>query len=400
MELEKEVEVAKRQKAEAQNREEVAKRQKAEAQAENYRQAALGAKKTTERWLREGVDVLATAFDQAPVVEFWLPLESLQNWSGVNWNEFVEVDRSKTETLVIQKRMSKSKLLDSSPYELVDTHNGWNRLTQDATLFIKGVPHSELSTAVLIEWVGQDTVGFPDKEHKSKLLRDGLRLYQRCGGQREVHMAISDLSRVVAVRITNVRDDGTPVVEKTAVRSGGTVVRDILNAYSSATPSQLSVTIKCWEFLEGGSATRPKYSKVYASRVLGGGLHGQVFGTQDQTFVKEERKLEECIAETQALRKLNANAVRYVPILHTISKSKMAFRASPVGSPARQLQGLARAWSIGAQLVTCLHETHTKALLCHRDVRPDNVVFLDEGKENEQVCIAFLCIAFLLIMSL
>ena len=338
-----------------------------------YRRAAIGAKHTTERWLTEGMGMLASVFEQAPVVNFWLPPASTQVWTGINWSKFAEQDVENTETAKIQPNMTKSTLGPMSPYELVDTHKGWKKLTQDATLFLKGIPHSELTAAVLIEWVGQDTTGFPDRLHQSKLLRDGIRMYHRCGGNRHVHMVISDLCRVVAVRILRVDADGIPVVEKTAVLTGGTMVQDILNAFAAASPSLLSVASRWWEFQTGGTEGRPRYTKFHATRVLGGGLHGTVFELHDG-FVKEQKHDGDCEAEAQALKKLNEHEVPYVPTLLGLDKTNTAFRASPVGSPARQLQGLARAWSLGAHLVICLQEAHTKAHLCHRDIRPDNVV--------------------------
>ena len=198
-----------RMKAEAETK-------RAEAEAAMYLRAALGAKNTSERWLVDGFNILARAYDEAKVVDFWLPFVSAQMWTGVDWEKFAVQNRANTESAVIQDKMTLSKLHSKSPYELVDTHNGWNKLTQDGTLFLKNAPHSELTAAVLVEWVGQDSVPFPDHSHKSKLLRDGLRLYKNCGGQRQVHMVISDLCRAVAVRILGVQNDGIPIVEKTS----------------------------------------------------------------------------------------------------------------------------------------------------------------------------------------
>jgi hypothetical protein len=248
-------------------------------------------------------------------------------------------------------------------------------------LFVRDAPQVEVSVAALFEWVGQDEAGFPSKRHKAKFMRDCIRLWKRCGGKREVHGAISDLSRIVAVRFQGLDDAGSPVAVKTTVMSGPEV-RAVLTAFAAAPLEALSVKLKSWQFQQdekqaGSVRTRSASYLVHGQSVLGSGLHGTVFSVAaDPTrFVKEQKCRADCESEVAALRTLRLAGVPSVPKLCSVSKDGMAFQASPVGHPVRELQGQVCVFDVGAQLVRCLKSAHVEAKLCHRDVRPSNVVY-------------------------
>jgi len=171
------------------------------AEKELYRLATLRAKSTTERVLATPDDILSDAYDKAEICPFWLPdAPENEKWDAP-WADYTVTDPTRTEMKTIQPAFSDKfipKFPSASPYELVDTHSPWNHLTQDATLFMRGTSQVELTAAAIFELVGQDETGFPSKRHKSKFLRDCMRLYIRCGSDREVHGVITDLSRAVA----------------------------------------------------------------------------------------------------------------------------------------------------------------------------------------------------------
>ena len=131
--------------------------------------------------------------------------------------------------------------------------------------------------------MGQDEKPFPSKKHKAKFIRDCVRVHHRCGGDREVHGIISDLSRIVAVKLVGLGDDGTPIVVKTPVFSGDGV-QDVLTRFAFAPATALSVRDVSWDMHCGRSIV----THVRAGRVLGSGLHGEVYtvdGDESQ-FVK------------------------------------------------------------------------------------------------------------------
>jgi hypothetical protein len=176
----------------------------------------------------------------------------------------------------------------------------------------------ELSIGALFEWVGQDESGFPSKKHQAKFLRDCMRVYLRCGRDREVHGVISDLSRIVAVKLIRT-EAGAPVVEKTAVLSG-TQVRDVLTRFALATPEQLSVQSHTWTFPFGGTSTRPASRIVYGGKALGAGAHGKVFSSADgSVFIKSFGTAAECAKETTNLKILMAHKIPFAVHLEAVS---------------------------------------------------------------------------------
>ena len=347
------------------------------AEALQARAEALQATTTTEKVLAFNEDTLAAAFERAQIVPFWLPPLSKQNqniWGGP-WEVYEGTDEANQEVSAIQPAIDQSFAPDfpaSSKFELKDTHSGWNQMTQDATLFLRDGPNVDLSICALFEWVGQDERGFPSKKHKAKFLRDCLRVYLRCGKDREVHGAISDLSRIVAVKLIRT-EAGVPVVEKTAVLSG-TQVRDVLTRFALATPEQLSVQKHAWTFPFGGTSTRPMSHIVYGGKALGAGAHGKVFSSADgSVFIKSFGTEAECAKETTNLEILMAHQIPFAVRLKAVSIDRKAFMGTPIGHRFQTFQGQTVVWTMGVQLVQCLHSVH-EAGLCHRDVRPENVV--------------------------
>ena len=94
------------------------------------------------------------------------------------------------------------------------------------------------TVAALFEWVGQDEAPFPTKKHKAKFVRDCARLYEKCGGHREVHGVISDLSRIIAVKFVGYDGNGGLRLVKTPAFAGDHV-RTILTQFAFASPSDL-----------------------------------------------------------------------------------------------------------------------------------------------------------------
>ena len=104
-------------------------------------------------------DKLSSAFDNAQVVDFWLPeLLSDQDWPG-DWDEYKTTDSSKTEKAKLQPAINREfqpKFPAASQFVMENTSSGWQKMTQDATLFLKGRSKAELTAAAIFEWVGQD----------------------------------------------------------------------------------------------------------------------------------------------------------------------------------------------------------------------------------------------------
>ena len=244
-------------------------------------------------------------------------------------------------------------------------------MTQDCTLFLKDRSEVHTTVAAIFEWVGQDESPFPSKRHKAEFVRDCVRLYEKCGGHREVHGVISDLSRIVAVRFIGYDGEGNPRLQKTPIYTGDHV-RTVLTQFAFAKPDHLGFDLMSrahWIFND---------IMVQGGRILGEGLHGSVFSVTNEPlqFVKTFATKDDCQQEAAALRKLNESdpKVPSVPRLVGVSKDEIAILASPVGSPVEELRGRVLAWKVAAKFVECLEHVH-HAGLCHRDIRPSNMGF-------------------------
>ena len=210
---------------------------------------------TSMRLAAYNEDVLSEAFDKATTETcFWLPTlqpDQSQAWSGLieegdnetYWDSYKVRDQKQTETEVIQvvvDRLQES-FPETSPYIMKKTCSGWEKLTQDATLFfLKDRSQAHTTVAALFEWVGQDEAPFPTKKQKAEFVRDCARLYEKCGGHREVHGVISDLSRIIAVRFDGYDNNGSGglCLVKTPAYAGDHV-RTILTQFAFANPSDL-----------------------------------------------------------------------------------------------------------------------------------------------------------------
>jgi hypothetical protein len=345
--------------------------QKEQAEKDKYRIIAEQTSSTTEQALARGEDEMSNAFDNAQIVTFWLPdCDTL--WEGP-WGDFAISDDAKNERDFIQPAIIHQfapEFPTSSPYCLEDTHKGRDHMTMDAVLLLKDVPPVSCHIAAIFEWVGQNEKGWPSKPHKAKFIRDCIRLSKACGGDRVINGAVSDLSRIVAVRYLGMID-GKIRVEKTVVR---TDVQIVLSSFAAAAPEQLSVVSHSWQFED---------RKVYSERFLGHGIHGRVHLVEKNCFLKDST-VETCRAEVETLRRLENHKVRGVPREHGVSVDGKAFIGSPVGKSVFRLQKQVIVYRVGAQLLECLRETH-KAGIFHGDVRPSNVVFLAEKNKELEV---------------
>jgi hypothetical protein len=360
---------------------------KLRAQADLERLRATNAKTTTEKVLARGDDVLADAFNGAEIVQFWLPdlpKGHQTQWTG-SWKTYEKTNPENQETKTIQPAIEKFKFASESPYVIKHTNKGWERMTPDAMLFVKGRSEVPMSIAALFEWVGQDEKGWPSKAHKAKFVRDCIRLWRRCGGQRVVHGVISDLSRAIAVRFTGLSQSQLPLLQKTVVVQGERV-QTMLEQFAFAPLSDLGVLSENWEFPAGGSSSRPMYETVFPATILGTGLHGTVYTSAKNPshFIKTSKA--GSASESKILEKLLHSQVPHVPTLISVAKDGTTFEATPVGAPVSHLQGQAIVWEVGAHIVTCLQGAH-KAGLCHRDVRPSNIIY----EENPFTVCVFLC---------
>jgi hypothetical protein len=330
---------------------------------------------TTQQLLSMPTDVLAKSYDDASIVKFWLQSPATKSvWPGL-WDEHQVTNPSKKERDVIQPFI-KDKLAQSfpvtSPYVFVDTSGGLDGKTQDATLFLRNRSRVSLTTAAVFEWVGQSESPFPSKAHKAKFVRDCMRIYAECGEMREVHGAITDLSRIVAVKLTGLSQDGRPTLQKTSV-GDGEMVRKMLTQFAFAKPAALGIIEDLvWIFEDS--------KKTEAKRVLGSGLHGSVFSVvhDKSMFVKVFKDKDKLGNEESALRALNKRNVPHVPTLHGIDTDKLAMLASPLGFTVNDLQSSTAAWILGSMFVKCLQKVH-EAGWCHRDVRPGNMAYLQNG---------------------
>ena len=333
---------------------------------------------TTEQLLSMPMDALAQAYDDASIVQFWLPSPAHDDseWPG-QWSKHQVNNPIKKERDVIQPFVNLELTRSfpvTSPYDFVNTSGGFDGKTQDATLFLRDHSRVSLTTAAIFEWVGQNESPFPSKAHKAKFVRDCMRVYSECGKTREVHGAITDFSRIVAVKLTGLSRDRLPTLQRTSV-GDGEMVRKMLTQFAFAEPAALGITKNvAWIFRNGGE------NRFEAKRVLGSGIHGRVFSVvQDESkFVKVFKVEEELRNEESALRALNDKNVPFIPILHGIDADKLAMLASPLGVPVDDMQGSTAAWILGSMFVKCLQKVH-EAGWCHRDVRPANMAYLQNG---------------------
>jgi hypothetical protein len=120
--------------------------------------------------------------------------------------------------------------ITSDVWELNDTPNGWERTTQDFVLSMKGRVLTPCNIGCLVELTGQGEAHYPDRGHKAKFVRDMLRMHVLRGGHGSLCGIITDMTRVVMMRISGPPD--APILWRTYIYEGcadATVLR-ILNS--------------------------------------------------------------------------------------------------------------------------------------------------------------------------
>jgi hypothetical protein len=322
--------------------------------------------------LQDSDTVLASYFDAAQVCEFWLkPSEELA-WKAP-WGEYAELNPAKKETGTIQPDWNTKFVpaLKSTVWQLSDTHTGWEKLTQDCLLHLRG-RQAELTTGLVIELVGQDETGWPSKAHRGKFIRDLIRIFGR-RGEAVVHGVITDLARIVAVRLRGINADGTPLLQKTATLTGPDVERVFLAfAIASAAPAQLGVME---DLVFDICQQTGRAVQAIPDRLLGRGAQASVYllrtSSSDQYlkhFLHGENGFRR---ELESLDLLQGTVG--VPTVKGVDKKQHAFTATPVGTLVAAKRGMAWLQRAAVALTKVLRAAHANNLV-HRDVRPSNII--------------------------
>jgi len=180
-------------------------------------------------------DELTSMFDRATIVTDWLPTRaSIHTWSPASqssWNLLRSRDPKLHETSTIHPTFKKIvDSITSEVWEFNDTHNGWERTTQDFVLSMKGRVLTPCNIGCLVELTGQSEAHYPDIGHKAKFVRDMLRMHALRGGHGSLCGIITDMTRVVMMRISGPPE--APILWRTCIYEGSadaTVLR-ILNS--------------------------------------------------------------------------------------------------------------------------------------------------------------------------
>jgi hypothetical protein len=357
-----------------------AEKEKERAEHENtkLKHQAASSSALALRVLQDPDTALASYFDAAGVCEFWLePSEELE-WKAP-WIEYAEVDQAKKETGVIQPHWNKKFIpsLASPVWQLSDTHTGWEKLTQDCLLHLRG-RKSELTVGLVIELVGQDETGWPNKGHRGKFVRDLIRVFRR-RGDAAVHGVITDLARIVAIQLRSIGPDGTPRLRKTPIMTGPEVER-VFRAFASAAPEQLGVAVKGLDFDICPSAGGPT-AQTTPDRMLGRGAQACVYLLRTASMPAQYLKHFSGSGpgyhrELESLTLLQGTVG--VPTVCGVDEKKHAFTATPVGTLIATERGMAWLQCAAVALTQVLQAAHTKNLV-HRDVRPSNIIVSGRG---------------------
>jgi hypothetical protein len=329
------------------------------------------------RVLQDPDSELAKYFDDAKVQDFWLQsAERGTEWLAP-WQDYQVLNARNTETTVIQEVWNK-RFISTFPdckWQLSDTHNGWQHLTQDGLMHLAH-HKSESNTGVVIELVGQNESGWPSKQHRGKFIRDMIRMFRRRGSS-ALYGIITDLARVVVVKLASIDDDGTPRLVKTATLAGA-AVKMVFLAFAAASPEALYVNERPSFSLRPVSG-RGQTVDSYPDRVLGHGAQGSVYLLRGATnqFVKHFTNQSDFEVELRALQVLAG--VPGVPTLIATDWENHAFAATPVCAASTRKRRDAGLLIAATSLVSTLQAAHANSLV-HRDVRPSNILFDNDDK--------------------
>jgi hypothetical protein len=359
---------------------------------------------TTSLLIEQATDVIANYFTKAPISPtFWLDdAERHQVWSDdESWKKYNILNKEVGETNEVQPMFSSNGALYASfpvdsPWTINDTHKQHVLgMSHDVTLFLKTAVGSAIGIGAVIELTGHDdsVKDYPSTVHKSKFIRDLLRVRSKSGGNRVVHGCVTDLARIVAVCLMGIGDDGTPILRKTAVLTGDDV-RRVLSAFAFAEPSSVGVNVARYDVVmeENKDVEDAAPVTFVPMQHLGSGAQGRVFEAQsnaaESLFLKVHNDFNGFQREVAALRALNTTDVLSVPCILGVgvdaSPPQLHFLASPVCKQIPCDASLQLVLSLAAQLVNCLEAVHM-AGFAHRDVRPSNIVMRDGADGKAEV---------------
>jgi len=347
---------------------------------------------TTTRLLEQHSSTVAGYFDNATTFDFWLPDVTTHRWADRQaWEKFNKQDASVGELSHVQPMFSSGgALFDNFPkgssWQIVDSHaSNVLGMTHDITLYLKSAIGSALGIGAVVELTGHsDSVkDYPSVDHKSKFIRDLLRVRSKSGGNRVVHGCVTDLARIVVVRLNGIGQDGTPILHKTAVLTGDDV-RRVLTAFAFADPSSVGVNVVTYDVvMEEHNDDEDAVSVTVAPiQQLGRGAQGRVFEVQSTAanpspslFLKVLTAADGFEREVAALRALKVASAPFVPCILGVnaSQSPFNFLASPVCQEIPGDASLQVVLPLIVQLVDCLKAAHGAGYV-HRDVRPSNIV--------------------------
>jgi hypothetical protein len=121
--------------------------------------------------------------------------------------------------------------VDCAVWEFYDTHNGWERTTQDFVLNMKGRGLTPCNIGCLVELTGQAEAHYPDRGHKAKFVRDLLRMHVLRGAHGSLCGVITDMTRSVLLRISGPPE--APTLWRTHISEGiaDVVILKLLNSH-------------------------------------------------------------------------------------------------------------------------------------------------------------------------
>lgn len=332
---------------------------------------------------------MASYFDQATPVNLSaiIPEKVVDiEWES-SWENYSEQNIGRTESGAEGVQTVWNSFISNGeigPWTFTDTHNGWQKLTQDCVMHLKGGPLCEMNIGLLIELVGQNEPGWPSKDHKAKFVRDLVRLYRRV--TRPVYGVVLDLCRILCFRLDCVNELGVPQLFRTAIHAGS-AVRDIMTRFACASPESLGITAIIFNIKYLDNVLR-----VQAARRIASGAQGVVysvnFGDENQYFVKKFNRREFYDCEVVCLNKLLR--VPGVPQIFGLDEACLAVMASSIGKRITKYRKSPHLIILASEFAGILWSIHTKGIL-HRDIRPSNVMVIDCGGRISPLIIDFGC---------